>query len=116
MLKNFYDRLVYALLGFIFGAILGAIVWWLYGAGMSARWGAPEIHLGLDQWIKYAGGGFAPLGFFFKDRAGSAVGTAASGIYELERAEGDWPELPRWLAVLLLLALLAGVWYWVRQA
>lgn len=114
MLKNIYDRLVYALLGFIFGATLGAIAWWLYDAGMSVRWGAPEIHLGLDQWIKYAGGGFAVLGFLLKDRAGSAAGMAATGIHELER-DHDNPDVPRWLAVLVLLAVVVGVWWWVQR-
>lgn len=114
MLKNLLDRLLHAVLGFMFGAILGAIGWWLYDAGMSARRHAPEIHIGIAQWIKYVGGGFALLGFLFKERTGSAVGRTATELYEQER-DGEMPEVPRWLAVLLLLMVLAGVWYYVRQ-
>lgn len=114
MLKNLQDRLLHALLGFIFGAVLGATGWWLYDGGMSTRQYGAQIHLGVAQWIEYAGGGFALVGFLFKERAGSAVAGAAAGMYEAQRGAG-LPDVPRWLAIPVLLAVLAGVWYYVRH-
>jgi hypothetical protein len=114
MLKQLRDRLSYALIGFALGAVLAAVLWLLYDAGLSRRANSPEVHAGLVNWVKYVGGFFAVIGFLFKDRVGSAIGGTAREVHDYESYQSSNPEVPRWLAVLALLAVAVGVWYVVH--
>ena len=116
MLKHLYDRLAYALIGFMFGALIATVLWYLYDAGFSRRYNAPEIHAGLSSWIKYVGGLFAVIGFLFRDRVGSAIGRTSSEVYEYEANRNDNSEIPRWLVVVALIAVVVGVWYYLRAS
>lgn len=114
MLKEIYDRLGYALIGLVFGAILGLGVWFLYDAGLSVRMGAPEIHLGLFGWVKVLGGGFALLGFLFKADAGAATGGTVREIHDYEARKTPALDIPGWLAIALCIAIAASIWHWIR--
>ena len=114
MLKEIFDRLGYALIGFVFGAVLALGVWFLYDAGFSRRIGAPEIHAGLLTWVKYIGGFFGVIGFLFKASAGSAVGGTLQEIHDYERGKPANPEIPIWLAVILAVAIAVCVWRGLR--
>ncbi len=110
-MKSLYDRAVYALIGFCFGAVIAVVLWYLYDAGFSRRFHAPEIHMPLADWIKYVGGFFALLGFIFKENAGTAVGSTVNDVYTYEANRNEDFEIPHWLVVPLLIVI-AVVAYW----
>jgi hypothetical protein len=111
MLKSLYDRFIYAFIGFVLGAALAAVLWFLYDQGFSRQPNHPEVRVGLATWIKYVGGAFALIGFFLKSRVGESIGTSSAEVYNYEA--GNY-ELPTWLAVLVLVAVVGGVWYFMR--
>lgn len=114
MLKDLYDRCAFALIGAVFGGVLGAVLWFLYGAGFSSRYAAPVVHAGIRHWVLYAGATFAVLGFIFKAGAGSAAGGAIREVHDYE-ARSQWSnEVPWWLAAVVFIAVAAGVWYVTR--
>jgi H+/Cl- antiporter ClcA len=108
------DRLTYALIGAVFGAIIGAACWWLYGLAFSLRYDGPGIDPSIFHWAKLFAGLFAILGLLFKDRVGSVAGSAIAGILNFEA--GRDPEVHlRWWQVLVVLVLILGVvWYMTR--
>jgi hypothetical protein len=108
---KFFDRFAYALIGFIFGAVLGAVCWWLYGLGLSLRMYGPGIDPAIRHWIIYVGLAFAVLGFVFQDGVGDALGSMLSAIFDFE--EGSYSRRDtRILTSLLLLALIGlGIWF-----
>jgi hypothetical protein len=114
MFKQLYDRLAYALIGFMFGALIAMVRWYLYDAGFSRRYNAPEIHASLSSWIKYVGGFFATIGFLFRDGVGTAIGRTSSEVYEYEANRNSNPEVSRWLVVVALVAVVVGPWYYLR--
>jgi hypothetical protein len=111
MLKAIYDRLAYALIGFFFGAVFAIVLWILYDKGFSRQPGHPEVHAGVLAWIKYVGGAFAIIGFLFKDRVGSAIGSSSSEVYNYEAGKYD---PPTWFVVLLLVAIAVAVWHFSK--
>ena len=114
MLKEIRDRLVYALIGLFFGAVIAVALWFLYDLGFSARFGAPEVHPGLRGWVLCSGGFFAAVGFLFKAGVGSMVGGTIRAVYDHESGEKQTSEVPSWLAVLLFVGIAVGAWYWLR--
>ena len=80
MLKDLYDRFMYALIGLFLGAVLGVILWWLYDVGFSLRWHFPQIHIGLTRWVKYCGTFFAIIVFIFRSGVGTALGDRKSVV------------------------------------
>ena len=80
---NLSDRLIYALLGTLFGALMGAACRWLYGLGLSVQ--RPiAMGGGLQQWVGWGSGAFAVIGFMLGDRAGEVVGNAISEVFHAE--------------------------------
>ncbi len=69
---------------------------------------------GLVNWIKYVGGFFAAIGFFFRDRVGVAVGSASREVYDYEAGQHANPQVPTWLVVPVLVGVVALVWYVCR--
>jgi hypothetical protein len=78
------DHLAYALIGGIFGALLAAVCWWLYGLAFSLRSSGPGIDPNLLHWVKIIAGAFALLGLVLKDKVGSALGDAFAAIFNFE--------------------------------
>ena len=79
-----FDRIIFAAIGFAFGALLACLGWFLYGVGMSNRLHRAAIDPTLVHWMQYAGCAFAALGFILKDRVGSAIGDALAAIFHFE--------------------------------
>jgi hypothetical protein len=102
------DRLSYAVIGFVFGAGLAAILWWLYGLGMSPSLGGSATQPGFGVWLKYVGGGFALAGFILKDRVGDLAGRGLHTVYDAEMLD-----IPLWLVCAVLAAVSFAVWYFV---
>lgn len=108
------DRIVYAVMGAIFGTLIGVACWWLYGLALSMRINGPGLDHTLSHWVSVFAGLFAALGFILKEKAGTLVGSTIASIL---RAESDKePEVHlSWWQVVLVLAVLTGlVWYLMR--
>lgn len=113
MLKQLFDRLSFALLGFIFGSLLAVLLWVLYGHGFSLRHAARREWGELSLWIRYVGGGFALLGFLLTDRVGDVVGSTTREVYEYESRYFVPTEVPTWLAIPVLVGVGLGVWHFL---
>jgi hypothetical protein len=109
------DRLTYAILGLMFGVVLSAMLWWLYGLGLSNRVGQPPLQPDFVVWVKYVGGACALAGFVFKERVADLLGGAFSAAYHAE-AGAEEVHVPRWLAVVFLAGVAATVWYFGSRA
>src|SRR5262245_20277987 len=99
------DRLVNAVLGGVFGALLGVLLWWLYGMGFSARM-VSHAHPGIAPWVMYIAGTCAVLGLLLKSAVADVIGDIVSGIYKSETQPDPW-----WLILLLLGIAVIVVWY-----
>lgn len=110
MIKSLYDRIGYAFIGFVFGSILGLILFLLYDAGLSLRVSSKRYDIGLVNWIKYGGGICAILGFFLKSRVGDIVGSSSKGIADYEGYKDLRADIPGWLAVLILISIVLILW------
>lgn len=110
MIKAFYDRICYAFIGFIFGSILGFILFILYDVGLSLRASSKYHDIGLANWIKYSGGIFAALGFFLKSRVGGIAGSSSKGISDYESYKDLRADIPNWLAAVILIFIVLILW------
>lgn len=81
---NLFDRFSYALISGSFGAMVGAIGWWLYGEAHSLNYDGPAMHPILQHWLQYSVAAFAALGFMLGDHAGEVVGDTFSAIFNFE--------------------------------
>lgn len=113
MIKQIFDRLLFALIGFLIGAGIGALLYLLYDLGFSGyrQLGdfLPVQHASLATWVNVAGGAFAAIGFLYRDKVGDALGESAAQIY---RFEAWWYRPVRLLAELAIVAAIAvAAWY-----
>jgi hypothetical protein len=104
------DRVIYAAIGALFGALIGAACWWLYGLAYSLRYDGPGIDPSLLHWVKQFGAVFAITGFVLRDKAGDVVGHLVGAIFNFE-ADRHQADLPVWLAVLVLAGIAALIWF-----
>jgi hypothetical protein len=106
------ERLTYATLGAVFGCLIGLICWWLYGLAMSRQIAGPGLLPSLAPWLRVFGVGFAAIGFVFKDKVGSAVGSLIAGVLQFEAGTQPKEHHLSWPQVIFVLAALACVaWY-----
>ncbi|HTE42853.1 MAG TPA: hypothetical protein VK629_18670 [Steroidobacteraceae bacterium] len=104
------DRLGYAFVGGIMGALLGGACWLLFGLGLSARlwsWGIDPNPL---HWVAAVGAGFALVGFLFKGKVGSILGDIFAALLNFEMGESS--NDIGWRGILII-ALVIGlaIWY-----
>jgi len=99
------DRLVFAALGGIFGAVLGLLLWWLYGLGQSVRLLTP-IQPGAAPWVMYSAATFAFLGFVLKSAVADLLGDTLSAIYKSETEPDPW-----WVIVVAIALAAVAIWY-----
>jgi predicted lysophospholipase L1 biosynthesis ABC-type transport system permease subunit len=114
VLKSLYDRLCYAAIGFVLGAVVGIVLWFLYDFGASTRVNAPSIHAGLRQWVFYAGGFFAAIGLLFGSHVGTAVGTTSNELYRYESQRHGWLPVRTWFAAVILIVVALAVWHYAK--
>lgn len=114
MIKALHDRFAYAFIGFILGAVVAVVLWYLFDLEFSTRRNHPVVHAGLWTWVKYIGGFFAVVGFLFRDRVGDAVGGTGRVVYGHESRQDSNPEVPRWLAFAVFIGVIAAVWHFTR--
>lgn len=99
---TFSERVIAALLGIVFGCLIGFMLAWMVGV-FSATLGAGTLKVSPAQWAFGGGAILGAAGALFGSAAGSFVGYAVSGIFEFERL--DRPLTWR----LALLSVLGGV-------
>lgn len=108
MFKALYDRFAYAFIGFVFGAVLAVVLWFLYDKGFSRRAGPLDLHFDLKLWVKYVGGAFAMIGFLFQDRVGSLFGGSVAEVYDYEAKDRHFPA---WLVIVAVLGIAVVAWH-----
>ena len=109
------DRLTYAVIGAVFGSLLGVICWFLYGLGFSNQFRGMNLHAEALPWVKVFASLFGALGFILKDRAGTILGNSIAGLFSAESGRDHGPNLSLG-AGFVVLAVVAGiVWYVVTS-
>ncbi|MES2951981.1 MAG: hypothetical protein V4858_25940 [Pseudomonadota bacterium] len=107
------DRISYAFLGLLFGALLGVACWWLYGLSFSLHHRGPGIDPILHHWVTRVGGAFAVLGFLFRERVGDFIGNTISAIFHFESHSARGSTASAFVGLVLLAIVIAAAWFTV---
>lgn len=107
------DRITYALIGALFGALIGVACWWLYGLAHSLNYHGPGMNPILRHWVTYAGGAFAVAGFLFRQRVGDAIGDTINAIFHFEMNESPDGQASAVVALVFLAIIIAAIWFTV---
>ena len=106
------ERLTSAAAGAFFGAILGGVAAWIVGV-YSNRLGPSETAVNGLHWVVASALAFAVAGLLLGSHAGTLVGEAIAAIFAFESPREE--HVPRWPAVIVLLAVAIGVWWWLAR-
>lgn len=104
------DRLSAAAVGLFFGAIVGFALAWILGV-YSSRMGAAVVAVDFRHWVAYCALGFGAVGLLLGPFVGSLIGSVINLIFQFERVDHPDPEVPTWLVFVVLVAVVAGVWW-----
>ena len=104
---TFSERAVAALLGIVFGCLIGFMLAWMVGV-FSATLGVGALKVSPAQWAVVGAAILGLVGALFGPAAGSLVGYAISGIFVFERWEAGWQP---WRIVLAIL-FGVGLYFW----
>lgn len=105
------ERITYAFLGSVLGAVIGVVGWWLYGLGNSLNFNGPGMDPVLRHWLLWSSGAFGAIGFVFREYVGDAVGDTISAIFHFE---SNYPpnEGSKILVGLVFTAIIiAAIWF-----
>ena len=105
------DRLVYALIGALFGALLGLAGWWLYGLAHSLNYSGPGMDPVLMHWLKWSAAAVAVLGLVLKERIGDLVGDAISAVFHFESNQSFDGAVRTVTAFVYLAIVVAAIWH-----
>jgi drug/metabolite transporter (DMT)-like permease len=103
------ERLVSAILGVLFGAVIGAILVWLLGVYSHSLPTSPTA-LDVRYWIAMPAIAFGLVGLIFGSAVGTVIGTVFSALFESEQERGSTPVT--WVVAGVL--FLAGAWWIFR--
>ena len=101
------DRISAAVVGSVFGAIVGFALAWIIGV-YSNTLGPGIASVSFRHWITGCAIGFGVVGLLFGPYVGTLLGSVIRGIFEFESAD---KYVPTWIIVLVLLAIITGVWW-----
>ncbi|MDP3832472.1 MAG: hypothetical protein Q8Q82_00795 [Hydrogenophaga sp.] len=107
------DRLAYALLGAVFGAMTGVVVWLLLGFGAWPRGSLSIRGAGLVTLAEYMALIGAVLGFTLKGKIGDIVGSVIATIFSIRTGTPQahsW-EVPNWLKVAVAVSVAIAIWH-----
>ena len=105
------DRITYAFIGAIFGALIGVACWWLYGLANSLNYYGPGMDPVLRHWVTYAGGAFGVIGFLFRERVGDTIGDTISAIFHFEANERPGERTNPIVALVFIAIIVAAIWF-----
>ena len=115
MFAKLFDRLVYALIGLIFGALAAAFLWIFLHYQRFSVPGSTVFDSDFIAWLKVVSGTFAVIGFVAKDRVGSAIGGTLDVAYkEVVNRPSAGAEVPTWLVVAVVIGVGALAWHFGR--
>ncbi len=113
---NILDRLSYALIGMVFGAMIGLVCWWLYGLAYSLNFSGPGMDPILRHWLTYACGAYAAVGFFFQASVGDIVGDTLNAIFYSEANSTSDGKTSSFFSLIFLVIIIAAIWFTVPRA
>jgi hypothetical protein len=87
------DRLTYAFLGAVSGAIIGVVCWFLYGLAFSSQLLGMGLNPEMLPWVKALAILFAVIGLVLKDSVGAVVGNALTFLFSVESGHDHEPNL-----------------------
>lgn len=112
-MKSLFDRLAYAFIGFIFGALASVLMWIFLHAGRMGSMRGNVFDPELRSWIEIAGCVFAVIGFVARDGVGGAIGGSLDATWkDAAPRSGGESEVPSWVVVVAVLVLAAGAAFW----
>ena len=115
MFAKLFDRLMYALIGLIFGAVAALVLWILVHHDRLGAVGGTIFDGGFVTWLKVLSTTFAVIGFIAKDEVGSAIGGALDVTYKSAIGSGsDEPEIPTWIVVAVVGVVAVLVWHFAQ--
>ena len=106
-----FNRLTFALIGSVFGALTGVCCWWLYGLAHSLNYDGPGMDPALRHWVIYTTTAFAALGFIFRERIGDLMGDTISAIFQFETNDTPGERASVFLMLVFLAIFIATVWF-----
>ncbi len=115
MFAKILDRLVYALIGLVFGAV-AAVALWIF-VHHERLWAAGDTVFDprFATWLKVLATTFAVIGFVAKDRVGSGIGTALDVTYKAAiGGRSDEIDVPTWIVVAVVVGVAGLVWHFAR--
>src|SRR4051812_20931508 len=106
-------RLTYALLGAVFGAITGLVVWSLLGFGVWPRGSLSIRGAGLVAFAKYMALFGAVLGFTLKEKVGDVVCSVIATAFSIRTgtSQDDSWQVPTWLKVAAAACVVLTIWH-----
>lgn len=107
------DRLAYALIGAIAGAVVAFLVGWMLGFGVWPRGSLSFRGAGLLTTMKYMAVSGGIVGFIWKEKVGDVAGSVIQMVFQIRTGEADsdnaW-HVPFWVKLLFLAAVAFAVW------
>ena len=113
---NILDRLSYALIGMIFGAMIGVVCWWLYRLANSLNFSGPGMDPILRHWLTYACAAYGAFGFFFRASVGDIVGDTLSVIFHSEANSAPENKASPIVSLIFIVIIVAAIWFTVPRA
>lgn len=108
-----FQRLGHALLGGLFGGVLGLAGWWLYGLAHSLFYDGPGMDPVLRHWLLGLGGVFAVLGFIFRGRVVDFFADTLGAVFHFEFGDTPGNGASAAFALVFLALVVAAIWYTV---
>jgi hypothetical protein len=107
----FGERVTYALISAVFGALVGVVCWWLYGLAHSLNYNGPGMDPVLQHWLTYVTSAFAVAGFVLRERSGDIAGDTLTAIFHFEMNDTSGHSLSVVASIVLLVIIIAAVWF-----
>jgi hypothetical protein len=105
------ERVSYAFIGSVFGALLGLLGWWLYGLAHSLNYRGPAMDPVLRHWLTWSIAASALLGLALKDKMGELVGDALAAILHFEFNLTFNRAVPTVVGIVFLAIVFAAIWH-----
>lgn len=110
------DRVIYALIGSLFGALVGVLGWWLYGLAHSLNYDGPAMDPVLAHWLRWSVAAHAILGFVLKDKIGDVIGDTLSAIFLFETNQTSGAGVRTIAALVYIAIVVAAIWHMTPRA
>ena len=107
------DRIAYALLGSIFGTVIGGGGWWLYGLGHSLNYNGPGMDPVLRHWLVWSAGAFGAAGFILREYVADALGDTINAVLHFESNSAPRDGAGALVGLVFTAIIVAAIWFTV---